>query len=839
MNAVMAPPKHKPGRRLGRAGLVLAAVAATLLMSPFASAQAVVHTGDGQPTEFPPRPAAPTVDVGASPFGIVIDHRTGSVYVADGSGVAVINGALCNARVVVGCERTPIAVPAGNGGIGIALDETTDTVYVANGADDTVSVVDAATCNAVITGGCAAGHPAIRVGSLPSHLAIDVASRTLYVANEGADAPGNTVSMIDMSVCNGHVTAGCGLAAPTATTGAGPDGLTIDARTHTLYVSNGADSTVSVIDTARCNSRVHTGCLATAPTLRLAGASVGGVLDATTHTLFEPTSNSMAGGDAPGILSIIDTSTCNAGVFTGCGQTPRQEQIGSGPIDAAEDPLTRRVYVVNEEDSDVSVVDIARCNAVHSDGCHRSSPTMSIGFDGGAVAVDPTTDTIYGSSQDRGTVTVLDGASCTDTHSTGCRHPAPTTVVGAGPAGGTLVDATGTLYVANQQTNTVSIIDTRACNSGHLLGCHRSWPTITVGEFPMTVAADEALDTLYVPNLNSSTVSVINARTCNAQTTAGCDQTAGTVSVSGGAYTLTVEPQTQTVYVANVDSDTVSIINARTCNARINQRLRPNPGNGPDRRCTSRPAARPVHTHPVRGQSWRPHRLTHRHNQLQRNHVRRLRNVTTHSAAHGRSPIHGHQPANRDALRLVQGRLKPRDDRHHTMQRTHHHRLPHHTAGGTRRIPPLPGRHRPSQRRHPRRQRRRLHHLHHRRHGLQRADHNRVPATHRHHRNGRLAHQSHHRCQHHDRLRQRQRRRHRKHHQHRTSTILNDRRPDLPGLPPTPVTRATEPRCNSRHGQGHIATRKPAAGGLACQRFDRHTARSGSGNPPAPAALRA
>jgi DNA-binding beta-propeller fold protein YncE len=569
MSTVSVTPKHRPVRRLGRAGLVLAAVAVTLLISPLASAHAAVHTGNGPPTENAPRPATPTVNVGASPFGIVIDHRTGSVYVADDNGVAVINGAMCNAHVSIGCERTPIAVPAGNGGIGITLDQTTNTVYVANGADDTVSVVDAVTCNAVVTSGCADAHPAIRVGSLPSHLAIDYATQTLYVANEDAESPGNTVSMIDTSVCNGHVTAGCGLAAPTVTTGGGPDGLTVDARTHTLYVSNGADTTVSVIDTARCNSHVQTGCAATSPTLRLPGASVGGVLDADTHTLFEPTSNSVAGGDAAGTLSIIDTSTCNASVLTGCNQTPRQIDIGSGPIDAAENPLTHRVYVVNEEDSDVSVVDIARCNAVHSDGCHGSSPTMSIGFDGGAVAVDTTTDTIYASSQDRGTITVLHGASCTDTRSSGCRHPAPTTAVGTGPAGSTLVDSTGTLYVANQQTNTVSVIDTHACNNGHLVGCHRSWPTITVGEFPMTVAADEALDALYVPNLASSTVSVINARTCNAQTTAGCGQTTGTVSVSGGAYTLTVDPQTQTVYVANIDSDTVSIINARSCNARI------------------------------------------------------------------------------------------------------------------------------------------------------------------------------------------------------------------------------------------------------------------------------
>ncbi len=101
----------------------------------------------------------------------------------------MFDGATCNANHQHGCARTPIAVPAGSGSIGVLMDEESNTVYVADAADSAVVVIDASTCNAHISGGCQGPHPFVPVGSLPSHLAIDPGSHTLYVTNEGADSP--------------------------------------------------------------------------------------------------------------------------------------------------------------------------------------------------------------------------------------------------------------------------------------------------------------------------------------------------------------------------------------------------------------------------------------------------------------------------------------------------------------------------------------------------------------------------------------------------------------------------------------------------------------------------
>ena len=511
---------------------------------------------------------SPSLHVGDSPFGVSENPRTGSVYVADASGVAVFDGDGCNAQTRSGCGRTPVAVPAGHGGIGIAVDGDSNTGYVANGSDGRVTVLDGATCNARVHSGCAGPHPSVRVGSLPSHLALDPASHTLYVSNEGADAPGHTLSMINTQTCNAHGLSGCAGMQRTARTGGAPDGLVLDTRRHTLYVSNGADTTVSVVDTSSCNAVRATTCETLGPVVRLAGFPVGGALDITTDTLLVPTWPA-GSPDSAGSLSLIDTAGCNALTRTGCGQVPAHTTVGSGPIDVAVNSQTRRAYVVNSEDSDVSVVELARCNAQQRSGCQDEAPTMDIGFEGGGVAVDAHTDTVYAAAQGEGTVTVLDARSCTAGRTIGCRHPAPTTRLGPGPAGSALDLDRNTLYVADQLANVVSVVDPSACSAHRLSGCGRTWPQIPVGHFPKAVAIDSSLDTLYTANQDDSSVSVVDLRSCNSTVSSGCGRAPITVHVRGGAFHVSVDARTHTVYVANIDSDTVSMIDARTCNAHV------------------------------------------------------------------------------------------------------------------------------------------------------------------------------------------------------------------------------------------------------------------------------
>ena len=111
----------------------------------------------------------------------------GRVVGVGGDTVSVIAGKTCNATVTSGCGNIPPTVTVGSGPDGLAVDQATDTVYVANVNDNTVSVIDGATCNATVTTGCGQTPATVAVGVQPVvdelHLAV------LHIQAEAGEAP--------------------------------------------------------------------------------------------------------------------------------------------------------------------------------------------------------------------------------------------------------------------------------------------------------------------------------------------------------------------------------------------------------------------------------------------------------------------------------------------------------------------------------------------------------------------------------------------------------------------------------------------------------------------------
>jgi YVTN family beta-propeller protein len=530
-----------------------------------------------------------TLDAGEGQTGVAIDPRTDTLYLADtgpdgdGSGHAVwvVNGATCNATDTSGCRQKLATVRVGRSPMGLALDSANETLYVADAPENEVSMINVATCHAGHIAGCATTAPTAAVGEFPVTVAVDPSTDTVYVAN--GNEP--TVSVINGATCNSIETSGCRRRPVTATVLGGPDGLAIDEATHTLFVSdNGPGSNalrengISVVDAATCNSRITSGCNEPTPTV-ITGANPGGAtVDQVTDTLYVPT-----GGNT---VQVVNGATCNATAVTGCGQTTPATLAGTGPDSAAIDPATSTVYVGDWSGGDggpwtISVLDAAACNTTDSAGCTPHPPTITVQSNPVGVAVDPGTDTIYatdsgyvvnGNYTSGDTVSVIDGASCNASVTSGCSRRAPTVTVGDGPSGVAVDEATDTIYVANSGQETVSVIDGKTCNALDTSGCGQSPRTVTLGgQAPVAVAVDQATDTVYALSPGApAVVSVIDGATCNATVTSGCGKVPPTVvvgddDVSDGS--LAVDQATDTVYVVNTDDDTVSVINGATCNA--------------------------------------------------------------------------------------------------------------------------------------------------------------------------------------------------------------------------------------------------------------------------------
>ncbi|WP_396895187.1 YncE family protein [Mycolicibacterium sp.] len=192
-----------------------------------------------------------------------------------------------------------------------------------------------------------------------------------------------------------------------------------------------------------------------------------------------------------------------------------------------------RIYVANQSDGTVSVIDAAT-NTV--------TGTITVGAQPNGVAVNAATGCVYVANQGDGTVSVIDAATNTVTG---------TITVGAQPNGVAVNAATGCVYVANQGDGTVLVIDA-ATNT--VTG------TITVGQSADWVAVNPVTGYVYVTHTeapsapaepSSGKVSVIDAAT---------NTVIGTVTVGQSAAAVVLNPATGDIYVADHVSLSVLIL---------------------------------------------------------------------------------------------------------------------------------------------------------------------------------------------------------------------------------------------------------------------------------------
>jgi len=189
--------------------------------------------------------------------------------------------------------------------------------------------------------------------------------------------------------------------------------------------------------------------------------------------------------------------------------------VGAAPFGIAVDQLTDAIYVANEEDNSVSVIN-GLTDSVTS--------TIGVGKQPEQVAIDQSNDTIYVVNTGDNSVSVINGL--TDSVTT-------TISVGWVPQGIAVNSITHFVYVVNSGDNSLSVINgmTNSVTS-----------TIQVGGYPFGVGVNPSTNTVYVTNVDDDSVSVINGMT---------NSVTFTIPVGVFPYGIAVNPSTNTIYVVN------------------------------------------------------------------------------------------------------------------------------------------------------------------------------------------------------------------------------------------------------------------------------------------------
>jgi YVTN family beta-propeller protein len=232
-----------------------------------------------------------------------------------------------------------------------------------------------------------------------------------------------------------------------------------------------------------------------------------------------------------GSVSVISTTSLVA-TNTVC--------VGPSPVAIVQQPNGGYVYIANSGDSSISVfnpVSLSVSNTLtQAGGLHQNPVAMVASPDGAYIYV-----VAQGNGSTPGWLDIINTA----TNTVGASVP-----VGLSPTSIYYDTFLNRLYVTNTGDNTVTVFD--ATNVS--LGINPAIPTLAVaavGSAPVSVAALPNGRSFYVANQASNTVSVVSSSSF---------QVVGTVAVGQKPVFIATEPSSTKVYTANSAGGSISII---------------------------------------------------------------------------------------------------------------------------------------------------------------------------------------------------------------------------------------------------------------------------------------
>jgi DNA-binding beta-propeller fold protein YncE len=476
-----------------------------------------------------------------------------------------------------GTDRGQLGAPGGSvvldGSPGVPVaNPKTSTVYVpiqcttssCGTPEHVMDIISAAACNTKVISGCRVAARAA-AGTAPLAAALDERTDSVYVA-DGA----GTVTVVNGARCNAQVTSGCATPLATIKTGGVDVAAVVNPKTRTLYVASLAGN-VFVIDIARCNAATTVGCGKPVKAVTDQAGPGAVAVDVATDTVYAANPGPTDNGDT---VTVINGATCNGSSGIGCGQTPRTVKVGADPRWDVVDQATNTIYVANYNDGTVSVINGATCNATVTTGCRRTPPTVATGAWAGFVGIDAPVHTLFAMNQSDDTLSAISTRTCRGGAPSACPLLAPSQQAapnrGPGylpfPSSFALIPQLSSLYLVNVGgASILSVLNPSGCDASHSASCRRVAPSLPNRAFLTSI--DPATDTIYASNGSLPQIDVINGATCQAGDLTGCAPVATIPMASPFASPGAIDPVTHTLYASDPSSGTVKVINTATCNA--------------------------------------------------------------------------------------------------------------------------------------------------------------------------------------------------------------------------------------------------------------------------------
>jgi len=350
--------------------------------------------------------------------------------------------------------------------------------------------------------------------------------------------------------------------------GKSPFNLAINPNTNTLYIPNGGNSTVSVIN---CNGPSGK----TTPSVNFINVGKNPSVDNISEGIaVNPNTNMVyVTNHKDNTTSVIDGST---------DKVVKTIPVGHYPIGVAVNPKTNMVYVTNHKDNTTSVID---------GSTDKEVKTIPVGHYPNSIAVNPKTNMVYVANKVDNTASMINGSTDKVVKTIPVSNPNSIAVnpninriyvgnsvdskisVIYGGTNNVMKNSTNNVMeivignqihkpvnwlAVNPKTNMVYVTIKDNPNISMINGITNDrLKMISAGNDPEGIAVNPNTNMVYVTNFVNNTVFMVNPSTKN---------NPNEITVGNDPDGVDVNPYTNIVYVANRNDNTISVINGSTNN---------------------------------------------------------------------------------------------------------------------------------------------------------------------------------------------------------------------------------------------------------------------------------